>query len=156
MNKKANLLLSGEFSGTIEEILFLLLLHLGFGGDSGIFHFEVDVLFYLFLDFFQEFYVFCFACVETKFVSVCVWERQKEDPGCRQLLIQDHHDHLTINSIRLWIPYVPENYWHGKLSAPSIYLTSVPMLLTCPMVAKPGLWKSHLSINRTIVHQRLS
>ena len=46
MNKKACLLLSGESSGTIEEIVLLLLLCLGLGGDSGIFYFEVDVLFY--------------------------------------------------------------------------------------------------------------
>ena len=33
---------------------------------------------------------FCFAYVETKFFCVC----EKEDPGCRQLLVQDHDDHF--------------------------------------------------------------
>ena len=156
MNKKADLFLSGEFSGTIEEILFLLLLHLGFGGDSGIFHFEVDVLFYLFLDFFFRSLCFLFCLCRDK-ICFCVCERErKRTQVVGSFSYKTTMIILTINSIRLWIPYVPENYWHGKLSAPGIYLTSVPMLLTWPMVAKPGLWKSHLSINRIIVHQRLS
>ena len=46
-NKNASLLLSDKISAVVEMITLLSLLHLGFGGERGIFqwYFELDTLF---------------------------------------------------------------------------------------------------------------